>query len=244
MKISVLDSKVSRRAKRPRGRPRSDGSSVDGSVSDSIVSAATRLFVEHGYASTTMTQIAKAAGLKQSSLYYWFSRKEEILQATLAVNRVALSYAADMLPSHAPPEVKLFMLLRYDTLQLCLSPWDFNEIERLAESQPDDFVDFWRDYAELHRHVVSLIADGIASGAFRDCDAVQAATGALCLDEGLQKRFRSQTKHNETGRNLFLQPQHAAEDYAELSASTSLRSLLRRRSSITRIYRQATALDE
>jgi TetR/AcrR family transcriptional regulator len=230
-------------AKRPRGRPRYDGSSADGSVSDAIVSAATRLFSEHGYASVTMTQIARAAGLRQSSLYYWFSRKEEILQATLAVNRVALSYATEMLAGPGAPQVRLFRLLCYDTLQLCRSPWDFNEIERLAEAQPDDFADFWHDYAQLHGLVVSLIEDGITCGAFRGCDAAQAATAALCLDEGLQKRFRSQGRHRSGRGNPFIQAERTAEEYAVLSARTSLRGLLCRPASVDRISRQAAVLD-
>ncbi|MHA6794451.1 TetR/AcrR family transcriptional regulator [Pseudonocardia bannensis] len=128
--------------RRRLGRPRRDGSTVDGPVPDVIVKAAAKLFTEQGYAATTMTQIARAAGLQQSSLYYWFSRKEQILQAALSVNRLALTHTSVVAAGDGAPGLKLFRLLRYDTLQLCLSPWDFTEIEQLAQAQPDDFADF------------------------------------------------------------------------------------------------------
>ena len=53
---------------------------------------ATRLFGEQGFANTTMAQIAEAAGLRQSSLYYYFRRKELILEATFSVNRAPLEF--------------------------------------------------------------------------------------------------------------------------------------------------------
>ncbi|NMH97314.1 TetR/AcrR family transcriptional regulator [Pseudonocardia acidicola] len=229
-------------ARRPLGRPRRDGSPPAGPVPDVIVTAAAKLFTEQGYAATTMTQIARAAGLRQSSLYYWFSRKEQILQAALTVNRLALTHASVVAAGDGTPGLRLFRLLRYDTLQLCLSPWDFTEIEQLAEAQPDDFADFWRDYDALVRHVAGHIRDGIASGEFRTCDAELAAMTALTLNEGLQKRYRAQSRHG-SGENPFSHAPHAAAEYALTSASTTLAALSRRPSTVPRLAARAAALD-
>ena len=60
-------------ASKPRkkaGRPRRDGSRSSNQKSE-IVQAAVRLFKKEGYTSTTMSAIAREAGLGQSSLYYW-----------------------------------------------------------------------------------------------------------------------------------------------------------------------------
>jgi AcrR family transcriptional regulator len=55
------------------GRPRNDAdSAATTSPRTGIVNAATRLFSEKGYAQTTMSDIARAVGLQQSSLFYWF----------------------------------------------------------------------------------------------------------------------------------------------------------------------------
>jgi AcrR family transcriptional regulator len=187
---------------------------------------ATALFAERGYASTTITEIATAAGLQQSSFYYYFRSKEEILHATLALNRQALAFAEKLSTQSESAAVRLFQLLRYDTLQLCLSPFDFNEIERLAEAQPTDFADFWRDYRKLHQHVQDLITEGVASQEFKPCDSELAATAALCLNEGIQKRYRHQELHDSDSPSPFILPTRTAQEYADASATMSLAAML------------------
>lgn len=222
----VVTPREAGRGKRRPGRPRHDGSVADGSARDTIIRVATALFAERGYASTTITEIATAAGLQQSSFYYYFRGKEEILHATLALNRQAVAFAEKLAVRPESAAFKLYQLLRYDTLQLCLSPFDFNEIERLAERQPTDFADFWRDYDKLHQHVQSLIAEGVESGELRPCDAELAATTALCLDEGIQKRYRGQGAHESGSASPFVLRARTAQEYAEASATTSVMTLL------------------
>ena len=110
-----------KQTRRQPGRPRRDRSVPDRSPRHAIIQAATRLFAERGYTSTTITEIAAAAGLQQSSIYYWFSGKEGILQATLALNRGALELAARLASEPSPAAVKLYSLLRYDTCLLYTS---------------------------------------------------------------------------------------------------------------------------
>lgn len=50
---------------------------------DRIVDAAMDLFVYQGYAQTGLAQIAKAAGARPGSLYYFFPSKEDLLRAVL-----------------------------------------------------------------------------------------------------------------------------------------------------------------
>ena len=71
---------------RPRraGRPRADARPVVGDPTDAILAAASRLIGELGVGGTPMSRIASEVGLKQSSLYYYFRRKEEILAALVA----------------------------------------------------------------------------------------------------------------------------------------------------------------
>jgi len=49
-----------------------------------IVDAAMRLFVEHGYAATTMRAIATEAGVAVGNAYYYFPSKEHLIQAFYA----------------------------------------------------------------------------------------------------------------------------------------------------------------
>lgn len=46
-----------------------------------IVETALRLFREHGYEATTMRAIAREAGVSVGNAYYYFSSKEELIQA-------------------------------------------------------------------------------------------------------------------------------------------------------------------
>ena len=142
-----------------------------------ILVVAARLFRERGYLNTTMTEIARECGLGQSSLYYWFRQKEDILLGLLALNRVSLDFAEQVVAEAGSPAVRLLRLLRLDMLELCSAPVDICEVEVLAEQQPDVFVEFWADTAALHRHIGTLISDGIARGEFM----LQIKPGPFCF---------------------------------------------------------------
>jgi AcrR family transcriptional regulator len=225
--------------RRPIGRPRNTGSAPSGSPREAIIAVATRLFAEKGYAKTTMSDVARAAGLQHSSLYYWFRRKELILQATLALNRAPLDFISKMGAGSGSPALKLYRLLRYDTRQLCVSPCDFNEVERLAELEPDILVDFWRDYQQLHRWVVTLIQVATDEGQFIECDADVVGTGLLCFNEGVQKRYRYQSQHGADSDSPFVHRSCSADEFAELVASMSVRSLLRDPVGLSTIQKEA-----
>jgi AcrR family transcriptional regulator len=233
--------------RRPVGRPRlNTGSPADPDASprDTIIAAATRLFAERGYAETTMSDIAREAGLQQSSLYYWFRRKELILQEALVVNRAPLEFIGRVGAGSGSPALKLYRLLRYDTRQLALSPIDFNEIERIAENQPEEFIDFWRDYTRLHEWVVSLVRAAIDEDLFIDCHPDETATGLLCFNEGVQKRYRHQERHSQRGGNPFAHKSLTADQWAELEATMAVRSLLKNPEQICEIQRLAAAFDD
>lgn len=48
-----------------------------------IVTAAARLFAEHGYGNCKVSDIARAANMSQGNVYWYFASKEEILKAVL-----------------------------------------------------------------------------------------------------------------------------------------------------------------
>jgi TetR/AcrR family transcriptional regulator len=223
------------------GRPRANKRPLDGTAHEEILRAATKLFAEKGYAHTTMTEIAAAAGLKQSSLYYYFNRKEQILQATFAVNRAPLEYIERIGGSDERAAVKLYLLLRFDTVQLCTAPWDVNEVERLASVQPKLFSDFWRDRQSLHDWVERLVEEGIESGEFIEVDVSLAALSLLSGNEGMQNWFRVQSAHRR-GRAKFSFPKYDAETVSMHYASSALRSLVVRLSDMARIEKRALSL--
>ena len=219
------------------GRPRNDAdSAATTSPRTGIVNAATRLFSEKGYAQTTMSDIARAVGLQQSSLYYWFRSKEQLLGEALLVNRAPLKFIAEVGAGSGSPAVKLYRLLRFDTIQLALSPIDFNEIQRIAHDQRADFHQFWTDYERLKDWVSDLIGAAIAEGKFIDCDREETAGLLLNFDEGAQKRTRL---HTDEGDRVA-----EAVRVAEQVAIISVRGLLKRPSEIGRISAVAAQFDD
>lgn len=198
------------------GRPRLSGAPT-GSPRQDIIREATALFVAKGYAETTMSEIARSAGLRQSSLYYWFARKEHILQALLEENRSSLEMAKALEARPGPAAPRLYAVLYADAMQLCSAPLDFYEFERVARAQPQNFGAFFDDYACLHRMTASIVRQGFASGEFRIGDPEEAATAALGLNEGLQRHYRQPLPG--------VRP-YTADQVSDLSAGTSLAALL------------------
>jgi len=67
-------------------KPRADVASNSAEAADTrerILLEAARLLRHHGYAATTLREIADAAGVKAGSIYYHFESKEEILGEVL-----------------------------------------------------------------------------------------------------------------------------------------------------------------
>jgi AcrR family transcriptional regulator len=227
------------------GRPRANGAPARArSPRDEIVAVATQLFADNGFDQTTMSEIARAAGLQQSSLYYWFKRKELILQAVFAVNRTPLEFIERVGAGSGSPALKLYRLIRFDTIQLCASPCDVLEVGRLAARQPDLFADYWRDRQRLHDWVVSLVRAGADEGEFVLVDPDLTALGLLSLDEGVQHWIRHGDQHRLDGSSFFRFPPFTSVEAGEFAATTALRSLLQVPARLLTVQADAASFDD
>jgi AcrR family transcriptional regulator len=167
---------------------------------DEILAAASHLFGELGVGGTTMSRIAKEVGLRQSSLYYYFSRKEEILAALVArANVLSLELIQRIVADGGAPAVQLYRFVRGDVVALCALPFDINEIHRVAARDPDGFATYWDERSAMERHISRIIRKGISDGVFRDVHVRRAALTVLSNDEGVQNWYRV-GKPGPTGR--------------------------------------------
>jgi AcrR family transcriptional regulator len=183
---------------------------------EGIVAAASSLFALHGVDAVTMAQIAERAGLKQSSIYYWFRSKAEVLASILErVNRVPLEIVERERAAEGPVAERLLRVVRQDVLALCGFPFDINEIHRLARHAPEGFAAYWEDRGRLDDEVEALVAEGVASGELRKVDARLAARTLLAGDEATQNWFRPADAAG-----------YDAEAVADHVAEVALRSLL------------------
>ncbi|CAN5801339.1 hypothetical protein BH10ACT1_BH10ACT1_11360 [soil metagenome] len=182
-------------APRRAGRPRSDARPVSGDPTDEILAAASRLIGELGVGGTPMSRIAREVGLKQSSLYYYFRRKEEILAALVArANVVPLDVLATILREGGPPAVQLHRFVQADVVALCTLPFDINDIHRIAMRDPVEFASYWKERSSLERQLAAIVRRGIADGDLRKVDPRLTALTILANDEGAQNWFRLGSK--------------------------------------------------
>jgi TetR/AcrR family transcriptional regulator, cholesterol catabolism regulator len=145
-----------------------------------IISLASKLFDEYGYAGVSMEQIAAAAGIAKPTLYHYFRGKDEILRG------IHESFID-------------ILLARQDERQrLGLSPMDLllgamTDIYGLMETHRGHVRVFFEHHRELpasvrdeirvkrdryQNHIHSAIAAGVRAGVFRDVDT-EAATLAV-----------------------------------------------------------------
>jgi TetR/AcrR family transcriptional regulator, mexJK operon transcriptional repressor len=68
----------------PRGRRGRPSLSTAAQLGDTILSAATNLFLRDGYAAMSMEAVAKAAGVSKRTLYARFADKAVLLQHAVA----------------------------------------------------------------------------------------------------------------------------------------------------------------
>jgi len=179
---------------RQTGRPRLNPRAGLGDPSDEIMGVASRLFRERGVAATTMSQIAKEAGLQQSSLYYYFRSKEDVLSAIVAkANVVPLALVKRVQHDGGSAPVRLFRFVRGDVAALCALPFDINEVHRYAARDRERFAGYWSERRRLQRTLVSMVRDGVAAGELRDVEPRITAITIMSNDEAVQNWFRHDT---------------------------------------------------
>lgn len=180
------------------------------------MAAASALFASRGIEGVTMAQIAERAGLQQSSIYYWFRSKAEILGSILErVNRIPLGIVERERAASGPVAGRLYRLVREDVLALCGFPFDINEIHRLARREPAEFGAYWDERNRLDDEVEALLLEGQRTGELRVLDARLAARTLLAGDEASQNWFRSAQRAGYT-----------QDQVADHIAEAALRSLL------------------
>lgn len=133
-----------------------------------LVDVAITVVQELGLKKTTVDDIAEAAGMAPTSLYYYFSSKKELLRAVLAaLGERLLSQAEAAIAAAETPENKLIALwkallvaVRKSALWFDLRSGEGSLSKRLAG-------DAFREFDNKHRELVrTILSDGIHQGVF------------------------------------------------------------------------------
>jgi len=132
-----------------------------------LIDTAERLFMEKGYEHTAISDIVKELNLAQGTLYYYFSSKEDILEAVVEKSIADLEQSVNRLIQNGNAD------------EVALLNEAINEILRFV-SQRNDFIDFLHQdinavmHAKLEKATVErivpilseLVAKGNAKGRF------------------------------------------------------------------------------
>jgi AcrR family transcriptional regulator len=143
-----------------------------------ILDAASLLFIEKGFGGTNINDIADAVGMTRTALYYYFPSKESMLEA---LTRDVTERASDLTKEVArraeiSPDEGLRQLILHHAGLILAHPLQFRVVERSESSLPEA----QRLAAQAARRAVrddfvNVIQRGIAQGVFVPVDADVAA---------------------------------------------------------------------
>ena len=140
-----------------------------------LLAAALDLFVERGYASTRLEDVARRAGVSKGTLYLYFTNKEELFKAVVRENIVpALGEAEDIISTfegHSADLLRCVMLGWWERL----GATKVSGIIKLVMAEAGNFPDLAQFYQEeviarSTRLMVSMFERAIARKEFRPVD--------------------------------------------------------------------------
>lgn len=185
---------------------------------ESILGAATRLFIERGFDGTSMLDIAAALGVTRTAVYYYYKNKEAILVAlTDGITRVAAQLAEGAAQhKHLPPADALRALVDRHVRLIVDNGDQFRVVERNEDRLPARR----RQAAEGYRRGVlanftAVIERGIKEDVFTAADSRLAALAILGMCNWTAWWFKPD------GRN-------SADEVAEAISDLAVSALRRR----------------
>jgi AcrR family transcriptional regulator len=148
-----------------------------------ISETAVRLFIEYGFNETSMRQIASALGMGKSTLYDYFSSKDDIFVYVIHEHMMVLMQRAQAIMAedgdpadqlHKIMKMHLAFLLENRAIYLRL----LFEAQRLKAESQQLIQEYRYAYQDL---IKSLIDTGIQQGCFRQVDSTMAMKTLLTM---------------------------------------------------------------
>ncbi len=157
-------------------------------VKNSIISVARQIFSRFGFKKTTMDEIAQASAKGKSSIYYYFSSKEDIFQAV--VEKEASMLKRELLEAIEPvadpqEKLKVYVLVRMRTFKKLANYYAAIKSEYLSHL---DFVENVRKKYDLEEinMVENILKAGAKSNEFNIDNTRLAAVAIVTAMKGLE----------------------------------------------------------
>jgi len=145
-----------------------------------LLASAIELFVERGFASTRLEDVARRAGVSKGTLYLYYANKEDLFKAV--VRQTILPMIDDAETSVAEFDGHSAELLRHVILSwwVRIGATKASGISKLILAEADNFPELARFYQEevmtrRMRMISNMLERGIRRGEFRAIDVPQTA---------------------------------------------------------------------
>ncbi len=141
-----------------------------------LMSAALDLFVERGFASTRLDEVAARAGVSKGTLYLYFSSKEELFKAVIRSGIVPLIERGErLLDEHRGSATELLREIVF-SWWASVGTTKLGGIPKLMFSECRNFPEIGKFYYDEvisrgHLLVQTVLERGMTSGEFRQMDA-------------------------------------------------------------------------
>jgi AcrR family transcriptional regulator len=140
-----------------------------------ILDVATGLFIENGYAATSMSMVAQFVGLTKASLYHHFPGKEALFAACVTEGvsdqLAALEAIAEKAGTDRVGKMRAVLETLYEIFTMSPAGRMSPLIAEVSRSVPMVARAFHDDYmAPQHEIIVRLVDDGVRHGDFADID--------------------------------------------------------------------------
>jgi AcrR family transcriptional regulator len=153
-----------------------------------IVSIAAGVFAKFGFKKTTVDDIAHALRKGKSSIYYYFSSKEDIFKAVVDREAEALREKIEVILSSSQStvdKIRAYVKTRMLAVRVMANYYTLiknNDISNL------DLVEKLRSKYDTEEHgiIKKLLADGVASGEFKEMDIELSSVALLTAMKGLE----------------------------------------------------------
>nr|VDG63750.1 TetR family transcriptional regulator [Streptococcus thermophilus] len=157
-----------------------------------IVDVAWPLFTERGYATVTIAEIARAAGMSTPAVHYYFKSKNEIFLATLELCSQQAAKRRSFVADIADPAQRL---LRFAEIQLDGSPESKREWTTWAQfwASSPSFPDVKEATAVAYNHwqqqLRTIVVEGQAAGRFDTANPDDMVNAVTAMMDGLGVRI-------------------------------------------------------
>jgi len=137
---------------------------------DQILKAAEKVFSEKGYINSTISDVAKETGVSDTTIYEYFSSKEELL---FSLPREGIELGKQMLDSHLNYITGTVNKLRGMIYHLCKFYQDnryFASVSLMTLKTNKKFMetDTYKDLINYYRIMIDVIREGINSGELKN----------------------------------------------------------------------------